>query len=79
VKTEAMHGARGDDDHGGSFDLGMRSLEIGGHGTGCDIHTLAQTGVAMSADLPQILAASRLYIFDVQRIGLPYCPRRFAV
>src|SRR5882757_6653352 len=79
VEPEAMHGACRDDDYRRTFELGLRSLEIGDHGTRGDIHALAQARVTMAADLPQILAASRLNVLDVQRIGRPDCSGRFAV
>src|SRR5260370_22142087 len=79
MESEAMTGARRDDDHGGSLELGLRRLEVGDHGTRCDVHALAQARVTMTADLPQILAAARLNVFDVQRISRPNCSRCFAV
>jgi hypothetical protein len=79
LEPEAVHRAGRNDEDGGSCEFGVRSLQVEGDRARRDEYALAQSDMPMRADPPQVFAAARLDIFDVERIGMPSVCRLFTV
>src|SRR5882757_2107875 len=79
LEPEAVHGAGRNDEDGRPSEFGVRSLQVEADRPRRDVYALAESDMPVRTDLPQVLPASRLDVFDVQGIGMPSCRRVFAV